>query len=172
MKALVAFGTKYGSTSRVAQTIAYELQGRGYRTCVLDLRQKNETKIDQYDLLVLGSSIIIGKWSKESQKFIDDHKVPMRDMRVALFACCSDILYPAKVENARRAYLEDVAATIPGLRLVALGLFGGEIDFSQHGMMVQMLLGAMGNLGGRDIDLTEPYDFRDWNDIKQWARAL
>jgi menaquinone-dependent protoporphyrinogen oxidase len=70
MKALVAFGTKYGSTVQVAETIASELRGRGYRVDLADLRQNHRVALDGYDLVVVGSSVLMGRWTKGAQEFL------------------------------------------------------------------------------------------------------
>lgn len=175
MKALVAFGTKYGSTAKVAETIAQELRQKGYQTEVLDLRQDGSGGVDGYDLVVLGSGIVVGQWSKEAKAFLAAHASNLPKSRVALFACCSDVLFPEKVDNARKVYLEKVAETVPGLKPVAVGLFGGEVDFSKYSMLTKVLLKGVGTkktLEARGVDVSKPYDYRDWDAIRAWARAL
>jgi menaquinone-dependent protoporphyrinogen oxidase len=174
LKALVAFGTRYGSTARVASAIAEELKGRGYQVEVWDLRQQADD-VERFDLVVLGSGIIVGRWSKEAREFIASNATVLAKKRVALFASCSDVLFPEKVENARKVYLQDVAASVPTLAPVSLGLFGGEVDFSKYGALTKMLLKGAGTrktLEARGVDCSKPYDFRDWETVRAWARAL
>jgi menaquinone-dependent protoporphyrinogen IX oxidase len=96
-------------------------------------------------------------------------------VKVALFVSCSDVLFPEKVEAGRKMYLEDVAARVPGLKPTALGMFGGVIDFSKYGTLTKMLLKGVGtkkDLEGRGIETSRSYDYRDWDEIRAWARAL
>ena len=46
MKALVAFGTKYGSTEKVAEEIAAVLRAEGNAVTVLDLRTSKPVEIE------------------------------------------------------------------------------------------------------------------------------
>lgn len=41
-----------------------------------------------YDLVVVGSGIKIGKWTKGSLKFLKDHKSELANKKVALFVTC------------------------------------------------------------------------------------
>ncbi len=175
MKALVAFGTRYGSTARIAEVIGEELRTKGFEVDVLDLRSGPGNGVKGYDLVVLGSSVFIGKWTKEAQEFIGSSSGDLAGKRVALFVSCSDVLFPEKVEAGRKMYLEDVAAGMPGMTPVALGMFGGVIDFERYSTMTRVLLAGVGTkkaLKERGIGTTRPYDYRNWEEIRGWARSL
>ncbi|MDW5562223.1 MAG: flavodoxin domain-containing protein [Methanomassiliicoccus sp.] len=175
MRALVAFGTKYGSTARIAEVIGEELRAKGYRVDIRDLRDGVGEGVKGYDLAVVGSSVFIGKWTRESQEFIDSVSADLANRRVALFVSCSDVLFPDKVEAGRKMYLEGVAAKVPGLSPVAMGMFGGVIDFARYSTLTKVLLAGVGTkkaLQGRGIDSSKPYDYRNWEEIRTWARSL
>jgi len=174
LKALVAFGTKYGSTAAVADVIASELRGAGHAVDVADLRQKGAIDVSQYDLVVAGSAVFYGKWTKQGQEFLKKNSATLRGRKVALFVSCSDVLYPEKLEAGRKMYLDDVAAA-HGLEPVAAGMFGGEVDFTKYGTFTKLILGKVGAkeaMGKKGMGADEPYDFRDWEQIKSWARGL
>lgn len=174
MNVLVAFGTKYGSTAKVADAVASELIARGASVEVVDLRERIPTDLDRYDLVIVGSPVFIGKWTKPAQEFLRKNADALAKKKVALFACCSDILFEDKVEAARKMYLEDVAGS-NGLEPVAMGLFGGEVDFAKYGMFTRFLLsrvGAKEEMEKKGMDISRPYDFRDWERIRKWARDL
>jgi menaquinone-dependent protoporphyrinogen oxidase len=175
VKALVAFGTKYGSTVRLAEVIGEELRTKGYEVDILDLRGGNGKGVKGYDLVVLGSSVFIGKWTEEARKFIEASSPDLAGKRVALFVSCSDVLFPEKVEAGRKMYLQDVAATVPGMTPVAMGMFGGVIDFDRYSTLTKVLLAGVGTkkaLKGKGIETSKPYDYRDWEEIRAWARSL
>lgn len=175
MKALVAFGTRYGSTARLAQVIGEELRGKGYEVDVQDLRDGAGKGVKGYDLVVLGSPVFIGKWTKEAQEFIEASAPDLAGRRVALFVSCSDVLFPEKVDAGRKTYLEDVASKIPGLTPVAMGMFGGVIDFGRYSTLTKVLLAGVGTkktLQTKGIDPSKPYDYRNWEEVRAWARDL
>ncbi|MBI0582951.1 MAG: flavodoxin domain-containing protein [Methanomassiliicoccus sp.] len=175
MKALVAFGTRYGTTARIAEIIGEELTKGGYEVDVLDLRDGAGGGVDGYDLVVLGSSVFVGKWTKEAQRFLESSAPALTERKVALFVSCSDVLFPEKVEAGRKMYLDDVAAGVPGLSPVAKGMFGGVIDFGRYNTLTKALLAGVGTkkrLRGKGIDPSQPYDFREWQEVRAWARAL
>ena len=174
MKVLVAFGTKYGSTARVAEAIASELTNAGHEVEVADLREGFPADIGRYDMVVVGSPVFIGKWTKPAQEFLRRNGTALAEKKVAMFVCCSDVLFEEKVAAAREMYLDDVAAS-HGLRPAAMGMFGGEVDFTKYGMFTRFLLskvGAKDAMEGKGVETSRPYDFRDWDGIRRWAQEL
>lgn len=50
-----------------------------------------------------------------------------------------------------------------------------RIDFNKYGFLVKTVLkkvGASKNLKDKGVDLGKPDDFRDWDEIRGWARSL
>ncbi len=175
MRSLVAFGTKYGSTEKVAETIADVLRSSGHTVDVADLRRKPMYEVDDYDMVVIGSSIIVGGWSKGSKRFLEENCEILRNKKVAMFVCCSEsYLRPDEKEAQRKNFLSNVAE-VHGLEPISLGLFGGEIDFDKYGFMVKAVLKKVGvnrEFEDAGVDISQRFDFRDWNDIKDWTMRL
>ncbi|MFA5312939.1 MAG: flavodoxin domain-containing protein [Methanomassiliicoccales archaeon] len=176
MKVLVAFGTKYGSTEKVAERIAEVMRSKGHDVIVADLRKRNRPAVKDHDMVVLGSGIIVGAWSKDAQKFIEDNKHLLVNKRVAFFACCGNMLIdPSKEAEYRKLYLTDIAAKASVESPVSMALFGGEIDFSKYGFLTKAVLSGVGAKKAWEkngVDISKPYDFRDWKEIEAWAEML
>ena len=172
-KALVAFGTKYGTTSKVAEEIACILRGKGVEATVLDLREGKRTPVDGYDLIVVGSSIIMDKWSKGAQAFLDGNREALATKEVAMFVCSGNMYTnPKEIDQYRRAYLDDVAKRFGIDGSAPKGLFGGEIDFGRFGFLTRAIVNSMMKDMLQGVDLSKPFDFRDWNAIRAWADSL
>lgn len=176
MNILVAFGTKYGSTEKVATEIASLLQGSGHDAEVIDLRDHIDIELEKYDMVVIGSGIVYGSWSKEALRFLKRRSKKLNKIKLAMFACCGDLMLdPSRVEEYRQKYLQDVADRY-GLHPIDIGLFGGVLDFSKYGLQVNDIL-KVPNVGGmdlerKDIDPTVLYDLRDWSAIRRWVIDL
>lgn len=174
MRALVAFGTTYGSTAKVAEEIAKVLRCEGTETTVWDLRAKLKEDINGFDLVVVGSGIIAGSWTPEALRFLETRGSALAGRSVALFACCGDVvLKRSPIEDCRKRYLVEVASRTGISDPLALGLFGGVLDFERYGFLVKAVLnGTRKNIEAQGIDLSRPYDFRNWEEIDDWARSL
>lgn len=176
MKALVAYGTRWGSTADVAKELAFQLERKGCSAHILDLGKNGAADLDGYDLVVIGSGIAYGSWSKGALKFLESHATSLTNKRLAMFACCGDLLFdPTKADEYEQKYLRDVAQRYE-LSPFSLGLFGGVIDFDRYSFLVKGIL-SMRNAGKKDmqekgIDTDKPYDFRDWEKIRAWGDGL
>ncbi len=110
MRALVAFGTKYGSTVKVGEEIGRALRGKGLEAEVVNLDERKVKDLAPYDLVVVGSAVIIGKWTKGARTFLEQNQGALRGKRLAMFACCGDVLAESKErrEGAKARYLDQV----------------------------------------------------------------
>ncbi len=176
MRALVAYGTRWGSTEEVARELAMVLEANAHSTTVVDLRVRKTVDLEAYDLVVVGSGIAYGSWSKDALRFLDRSAPALRSKKLAMFACCGDLLFDAsRVQEYRQRYLVDVAA-VRTLEPFTMELFGGVLDFEKYGFLVKGIL-SMRNAGpkdmaGRGIDPGKPYDFRDWRSIRAWGTSI
>jgi menaquinone-dependent protoporphyrinogen oxidase len=176
VRVLIAYGTRWGSTGEVAREIAAILQRGGHAADLSDLRKRESMDLDPYDLVVVGSGIAYGSWSKGAERFLEDNAEGLARKRLAMFACCGDLLFdPARIDEHEMRYLRGVAAR-HRLEPFSLGLFGGVLDFDRYSFLVKGILN-MRNAGRKDmnhrgIDTSKPYDFRDWERIRAWGNGL
>jgi len=173
MKALVVFGTRWGGTVGVANSIADALRKQKYEVTVADAK-KNIPNATEYDLVIVGSGIRADKWTKETLDFFENNGEQLRQKNTALFVSCqmADRESEGK-QKAKNSYLEKVAEKY-GLNPIALGLFGGFLDFKKsHGLLVDMIVRVNGrNLRKNGLDTRKIYDTRNWKEIENWATEV
>lgn len=172
MKALVVYGTRWGGTAGVAERIGDTLRREGYTVDVASAKD-HPPSLDAYGLVVVGSGISAGRWTKESTNYLKKNNVALRERRTALFASCRSGGEEELQEQGRQEYLVKVAEK-NGLSPVAYGLFGGLIDFTKsHGLLGNIMLNvAKKELREKGVDTSKPYDFRDWTQIEAWTREI
>jgi len=176
VRVLVAYGTRWGSTEAVAKELTSLLRKRGQPTDMMDLGKNVTVDLEAYDLVVIGSGIAYGSWSKGAERFLERNAKTLSEKRLAMFACCGDLLFdPSKADEYESKYLREVARKYD-LEPFSLGLFGGVIDFDRYSFLVKGIL-SMRNAGKKDmqekgIDTDKPYDFRDWEKIRAWGDGL
>jgi menaquinone-dependent protoporphyrinogen oxidase len=173
MNALIAYGTRYGSTTDIAQRMGKILTKNGIEVTIINLDQEKINDISKFDLVIVGSGIAIGKWTKKSLKFLSRFESELSKKKVALFASCGDAKNPDKHEDAKERYLEKIARDHPLIKPVKLGLFGGVIDLSRVGFLTRSMLKAASKEMEKDgIDVNKRNDFRDWKKIQEWTTSL
>ncbi|MGF7118530.1 flavodoxin domain-containing protein [Methanobacterium oryzae] len=175
MKALVAFGSRYGSSTEIAEEIGKVMKNEGFEVDLVNLRKNKVDNISPYDLIVVGSGIKMGKWTKEPLKFLNKYKTALKDKKVALFVSCGATLSgKEKMDEAWKLYLKKVANENLSGEPVSMGLFGGVFDpDANQGLMYKMAM-KMAKKGYEEkgVDTSKRYDYRDWDEIRNWARKL
>ncbi|RJS48151.1 MAG: nitric oxide synthase [Methanobacterium sp.] len=174
MKVLIVYGSRYGSAEKISQEIGNVLRNEGVEVDVLNSRENKKFDTSPYDLVVLGSGIKVGSWTKSALKFMENHQNDLKDKKVALFVSCTANRDEKLLKDAQEKYLDEVAEKYLINPPVATGLFGGVIDpDGKFGIMDKMILKMVKkDLESKGIDTTKPYDTRDWDQIHKWALEL
>jgi len=179
-KALIVYGTRFGATASTSEEIAKILRQEGLGVRVVNAKEEKVKNIAEYDLVIVGSGILINRWTGEPEDFLKKFQEDLARKKVALFVCCGSASpamnggKPETAEKAKTKYLDEKAAKY-GLQPVALGLFGGVYDFNRWpwwaGKAKPM---AKQQLDAAGFKETQPgiYDTRDWGAIRSWAKEL
>ncbi len=172
MRALIVYGTRYGSTAETSEEIAKILRDRGLEVDVVNAKKNKVGRLDDFDLFLVGSGIKMGKWTREPLQFLERNQDTLADRAVALFVSCASADDPDECDKGRSKYLDEVAGKYPGVRIVSKGLFGGEYDPDAGFMMRMVMRGMKEDLEKKGLNPDEAYDFRDWDAIRAWATKL
>jgi menaquinone-dependent protoporphyrinogen oxidase len=180
-KALIVYGTRYGATACTSEDIAAVLRQEGLDVNVVNLKDEKVQDIAQYELVIVGRGIQIGKWTKGPEKFLEKFQKELAKKKNALFVCCGSTEpldqkedKNASIKNARTKYLEEKAAKY-NLQPIALGLFGGVYNFNKMSWFFRKTMsGLKPKLEEAGFKETEPglYDLRDLNAIHIWAKEV
>jgi menaquinone-dependent protoporphyrinogen oxidase len=169
---LICYGTRYGATAEIAERIAQTLRERDSSVDLFNLKTESPSQIDQCDLIIIGSGIAAGKWTKEPLKWMKKHQDMLSQKKVALFVSCAYAVVAEKQDEARTKYLEEIAEKYLKNPPESLGLFGGVIDFSKYNFVVRRLMNVMAKAHRSGDEPLTYLDFRDWKQIEEWARLI
>lgn len=176
-KALIIYGTRFGATTSTSEEIAKVLREEGFDVTVVNAKKDKVHDISEYSLIVVGSGMMIDRWTREPEKFLKRFQKELARKKVALFVSSGAIDYeekPEAFERAKKKYLVEKADKYE-LRPVALGLFGGIWDFNNMpwwaGRFTAMFRPQIEAAGLKEIR-PGVYDTRNWDTIRSWAKEL
>lgn len=173
MEALIAYGTRWGTTTDIVKKMGEILTKKGMGVKIVNLGKENINDVSNFDLIIVGSSIKAGSWTKKALEFLKRYESVLSKKKVAYFVSCMDANDPKKREEAKENYLEKIANKFPSIKPAKLGLFGGVIDVKLYGFGTKFLLKALSKELAKDgIDINKPNDFRDWKEIHDWTIEL
>lgn len=156
MKALIVYATRRGWTKRTAETIADELESKGYLTTLLENRLPRPQQVGQYDLVIVGTSIVTGLWKARPKIFLKKFGQDIENL--AIWVTAAGTLMSAQTDGltledgTRMAVQRYIKPLIGKFRLHPkhVTAFGGQFSF-----------------GGET-------KYNNWNseDIRRWTRSI
>jgi menaquinone-dependent protoporphyrinogen oxidase len=179
-EALIVYGTRYGATASTSQVIADSLRQDGFEVKVVNAKKEKVQSITEFDLILVGSGIAMGKWTGEAEDFIKKHKEELSTKAVALFVSCGGANPLSEGENRTREYesgkqkyLEDKVKEF-NLKPIALGYFGGCYNFGKMSWFFKKTLSSIKPKleSAGYTESSNGYDLRDLSAIKAWAKEL
>ncbi len=173
-KVLICYGTRYGTTTEVVQEMSKTAQELGAQVDVVHLQNKTPIPApEDYGLVIVGSGIQAGQWTKEPLEFIKNNLEKLAQTKTALFVVCGDAGSPDKCAEAQINYLDKIVEENPGLTPVSTALVGGMFDFKRYNFAVRALIKRIVK---KELppgeELPDKIDFRDWDMIRNWIKEI
>ena len=153
-RVLVAHASKYGSVEEVARYIGAVLRDGGASCDVVSARDAAD--LADYDLVVLGSGLYMGRMHREARRFLRRHREELAHVPFAVFAM-GPLGNDAEEKEKVRPQLERGLSHYPDLDPVATEIFGGVIDPEKMPFPFNRMPAG---------------DHRDWDEIRAFALSL
>jgi menaquinone-dependent protoporphyrinogen oxidase len=179
LKVLIAYGTRYGATAGTSEEIGKILREKGFDVKIVNVREEKVKDVSEYDLIVVGSGMRMGKWVGEAEDFLKKFRKELEQKRLAIFVSTMKTVSEREgkrddVVEMRKVALEDKVAQY-NLHPITLGFFGGVLDFNKMGFFFRRTMGFLKPQLQKDgFKETQPdlYDLRDWDEIRSWVAEL
>jgi menaquinone-dependent protoporphyrinogen IX oxidase len=179
LKVLIVYGTCYGATKETSEEIARILREESFDVKVVNVQKEKVKDISEYELVVVGSGMGNCRWVREAEDFLKNFRKEFEGKKLALFVSTMITFFEREgkiddVARTRKVALEDKVAKY-GLKPIALGFFGGVIDYNKMGFIARKGMEFFKPQLEKDsFKKVAPgiYDLRDWDEIRNWAKEL
>ena len=156
MRVLVAVASRHGSTREIGEAVAEVLRGSGFAVDVLD--PDDVDGIADYDAVVLGSSVYVGRWAASARALVDRLAGALASRPVWLFSSG-----PVGDPPAPAGDPEEVPALVSRLHARGHRTFSGRLDKGGLALAERAVVALV---------QAEQGDFRAWADIQDWAAGI
>ena len=119
MKALICYDTKYGSTTDICQYISLGIKMDTY------IKNIYEVHSFDYDLIIIGSPIFIGKPMKSVGNFIVTNYEELRNKNIAIFVICWAMATEYGASSIE--FLDQLKKHLPPCRLICERALPGKL---------------------------------------------
>lgn len=170
---LLAYATGEGQTAKVARTIADDLVDRGHDLTTVQIHDPPEpVDIEDYDAVVVGASIHVGKHQEYLLDFVRDHRDalaarPGAFFQVSLSAASTDPERRADAESYIRNFRE-----MTGWNPTVVGNFAGALRYSEYSFLKRLMMKRIARKATGDTDTGRDYEYTDWDDVEAFATAV
>jgi menaquinone-dependent protoporphyrinogen oxidase len=174
MKGLVVYGTRYGTAKEIAEEISRTLKDENVDVKLFNAKKIRDHDISSYDLIIVGSGIKMGKWTKESKNFLKKNKNILSNKKIALFVSCGAANKEKSMAEGQDKYLDNISKEYLTSEPIATGLFGSVYDpNAKNGLMfkfVNRFIKKENEKEGKDPN--QRIDYRNWDEIRTWSKNL
>ncbi|WP_049920708.1 flavodoxin domain-containing protein [Haloferax sulfurifontis] len=166
---LVIYGTGEGQTAKIAERVATVLSERGHEASALNVHDQLESfTLEEYDSVVVGASIHVGKHQGEVRDFVTDNQDALSEMPTAFFQVSLSSANEEKREEAA-GYVESFL-TETEWHPDRIGQFGGALRFSEYGFLKRLMMKRIANdLLTEERKPTGDLEFTDWDAVDAFA---
>ena len=155
MRVLVAYGSKRGGTSGLAQMIAEELGGMGLETVVQPARKVKS--LESSDAVVVAGALYANRWHRDARHFTRRHAKALRERPVWLV---SSGPLDASAVAGDIAPVRHVAIAMSMVAARGQVTFGGRLEADAKGFPASAM--AKKRAG----------DWRDRDHVHRWAASV
>ena len=173
-KVLIAYGTRFGATEGVAIKIAEIFRDNGVLADVVNLKEKSDfDNFDDYDGLIIGSSIKIGQWTRHVKNFVRNMRLEIQKLpgSFGFYVCSAYAAIDEQYAKVKEEYIPDKLKEFD-VSIDYYDAFGGIIDFSENskmGWLEKKIMKLAGNQAA-GVPVEDEYtDLRNWDQIEKFA---
>lgn len=131
MKTLILYMTSHGCAGKAADLLRESLPGD---VTLVNLEHADPPALENFDAVVIGGSIRIGRIQKKLRRFCDRNLGMLLTKRIGLYICCMYEHDKAR-EQLRSNYPEALVS-----HAMVTGTFGGELDFEAMNAVEKMII--------------------------------
>ena len=105
---------------------------------------KNVNDLNNYDAVIIGSSIQYDRWMPEATEFVTANQNILSKLPVAYFFTCLalSIQNEKAAKKKAMAYSDKLYALIPQVKPVGVGRFAGVLDYNKLSFFILLILGS------------------------------
>lgn len=146
MNTLIVYATKYGCAKKCAEIMSKELNGK---VETIDLKKVKDIDLSQYQNIIIGGSIYMGRIQKEVTGFCSNNLEKLKEKHIGLYIC--------GMQEGEAAITEISQNFSPELLNIAVvkESFGGEFVLDKMNFMEKLIVKKVAKVTSNTSNLNE-----------------
>jgi menaquinone-dependent protoporphyrinogen oxidase len=169
-RVLILYGSRYGQTAKIAQRLAGMLRDCGHVVTVIDAAHPpRDLTLDDVDGIVVGSSILFGRYASAVRKFVRQHIGTLNSKPSGFFSVSGAEASPIESARwtARRTLDQFLRAT--GWHPTHTASLAGAYMFSRYPFPLRWV---MRRIAEHNETAGADHEYTDWHQVAQFAERV
>ena len=168
MKTLIIYGSNHGCAKKCAELLEENLKGE---VDIVDIRKDITLDLNNYDKVVIGGYIYMGKIQKEIEEVCESYCDNLKEKKLGLFICCMN------EENVEKQIKDNFPEKLI-LSAKVQGYFGGAFNFKDMNFferfIIRKVFKSLANTNDKfkGIDMKKFVDMIERENIENFAKAM
>jgi menaquinone-dependent protoporphyrinogen oxidase len=167
---LVLYAGRHGHTRAIAERIAEDLRAEGHEVELGDARLPGAPPPEDYDMVILGSSVVLGHHAVDVRNYITSHHEALAEMPTAFFSVSMAAARTGATSDPSgylAALFEDVA-WVP----TVYAAFAGGLAYRRYGRLLRVVMRHIARAAGHTTDTSRDHVFTDWHRVHAFAGEI
>lgn len=165
---LIIYSTIDGQTRRICERIANICREAGSGVDMVELAQLDETRLTEYDKILLGASIRYGRHRPAVQAFVQRHQALLHQKVSGFFSVNAVARKADKNTPQTNPYMQKFFAETDW-QPDCLAVFAGRIIYPEYGFFDRNIIRFIMWLTKGPTNVTQRFEFTDWQKVDAFA---
>ncbi len=172
-KVLVLYGSTEGQTATIAERIADVLESAGHDPSLIQGNHlPNAFALTDYDAVIVGASIHMGKHQKYVTRFAREHAEELNRLPSAFFSVSLTAAEGTDEAWERAGELVEEFVEQTGWQPDSTAVVPGALKYSQYGTLKRFVMKRIAKKQGGGTDTSKDYEYTDWDEVEGFATAF
>jgi menaquinone-dependent protoporphyrinogen oxidase len=171
MSFLILYGTTDGQTAKIARTLGADLRAQGVAVDVIEAARADANP-ERYDGVIVAASVHMGGFQNSVVKWARAHAAALRGRPTAFLSVCLGILQDDAKVRLELTTIVRRFQTRTGWQPGEVKFVAGALPYSRYNWLKKWVMRRIVRKAGVETDPHRDYEYTDWKDLAQFARAF
>jgi len=171
MKILIVYGTSEGQTRKIARFMENVLQNENHQVVIADSTEDPPLP-DDFDVVIIGSSIHMHKYHNSIQHYIRKHLDQLNQKPSAFFSVCLAVASNIKEEHEEAHAIARDFLKATNWHPTETTHIAGALKYTQYDYFKRLVMRMIAKKEGGDTDVSKDHEYTDWGAVKDFVLAF
>lgn len=167
---LVVYAARQQQSRKISAFIGEVLERQGHRADIFNVRSIPRSVTPEiYHGVIIGAPVQMKNYPRRFKRWVQFHAPTLNEKPAAFFSVCLRAFQ--QDESGQRAERETVQNFFKktGWHPQTWAIFGGALNYSRYNWLTKRILQAIAKKSGVKTNVSEDYEFTDWQQVKTFT---